>query len=99
MDTFKTLTASLLSLFSAIFLEYFLKFRPGLAEKFILKSDCQRTSGQLDKFVLKTDCQRTSDQLHTENRQDHQEIFRKLDAITKTQTLILQELGKKADRP
>ena len=40
----------------------------------------------------------TSGQIHNENRQDHQEIFRKLDELNKTQTLILQELGKKADR-
>ena len=82
IDAFKVVTSALLCLFSAIFLEYFLKFRPGLAEKFVLKEDCRMTSGQI----------------HNENRQDHQEIFRKLDELNRTQTLILQELGKKADK-
>ena len=82
MNTFEIITSGLLGIFTAIFLEYFLKFRPGLAEKFVLKEDCRMTSSQI----------------HNENRQDHQEIFRKLDELNKTQTLILQELGKKADR-
>lgn len=76
MDPFKAVTGAFMSLFTAIFLEYFLKFRPGLSEKYVLKSDCQRNS----------------DQLHRENREDHQEIFRKLDelqqSVSKTQTMI-----------
>jgi len=78
VDTFKAITATMLSVFSAISLEYFLKFRPGLAEKFVLKADCQRAS----------------DQLHNENRQDHQLLFEEIknlrSEIMKTQGMILE---------
>lgn len=82
MDLFKVVTSCLLGFFSALFLEYLLKFRPGLAEK----------------FVLKIDCQKASDKLYSENREAHKEIFRKLDEINEKQGLILMELGKKVDR-
>ncbi len=52
----------------------------------------------LEKYMLKSDCQRESGKLYTENREAHLEIFRKLDKINETQSLILQELGRKADR-
>ncbi len=82
MDAFKTTVSALLGLFSAIFLEYFLKFRPGLSEKYVLKADCQGASGKL----------------HDENREDHQLIFNELKEIRsemmKTQTMIMQELRR-----
>jgi hypothetical protein len=34
------------------------------------------------------------DLIYSENRESHLEIFRKLDKINETQSLILQELGK-----
>lgn len=82
MDTFKALISAWLTVLSAILIEYLLKFRPGLPEK----------------YVLKRDCQDDSEKLHKENREDHQLIFQRLDKISDQQTLILRELGKKADR-
>lgn len=64
-----------LSLISAIILEYILKFRPGLSEKFVLKSDCLRSQ----------------EQLHNENRQDHKEIFGKLDDLRNIIIDVLKE--------
>lgn len=56
MDTFRWVISGLVGIFTAIFLEYFLKFRPGMAEKYVLKSDCQRDSDRLydtSKGILK----------------------------------------------
>jgi hypothetical protein len=51
MDTFRWVISGLVSIFTAIFLEYFLKFRPGMAEKYVLKSDCQRDSDRLHDTI------------------------------------------------
>lgn len=65
VDTWKAIIAAWLSALSVILLEYLLKFRPGLARE----------------YMAKTDCQRISDQLHRENREDHLEIFKRLDEL------------------
>lgn len=79
MDTFKAVIGAWLGIISAVILDYLLKFRPGLSEK----------------FVLKLDCQRDSDQLHNENRQDHQLMFEEIKGlrteIVKIQTMIIDK--------
>lgn len=82
MGNFKIIIGILCGLHTAILIDYLIRFRPGLPEKYVLKDDSQRTT----------------DQINTENREAHKLIFQKLDEITKSQNLILIELGKKADR-
>ena len=78
MNVFQMVIGIWGSLISAIILEYILKFRPGLSEKFVLKSDCQRSQ----------------EQLHNENRQDHKEIFGKLDDLKNIIIDTLKDKGK-----
>lgn len=83
MDTFKIVFGIVSSFFAACLGEFYLRFRPNLPKEFVLKSDCQRISGQI----------------HKENREDHQIIFAKLDKLkdemAKTQNLIMRELAKR----
>jgi len=79
---FRIIISVLCSFYAAILIDYLIRFRPSLSEK----------------YVLKLDFQRLSDQSNTENREAHKLIFQKLDEINKAQNLILIELGKKADR-
>jgi hypothetical protein len=65
VDTFKGIMGTWLSALSTIMLEYLLKFRPGLPKEYVMRDDCQRSY----------------DQFHKENREDHQEIFRRLDEL------------------
>lgn len=64
-DSFKIAVNAWLGLITAVLSEYLIKFRPGLSERFVLRADCQRIS----------------DQLYRENREDHKEIFKKLDKL------------------
>ena len=92
MDVFKWISGPVLAFLSAICL-YVLKIVAQLPEKYVQKIDFHP-----DNFMLKSDCQRETGKLYQENKEAHLEIFRKLDKINETQSLILQELGKKADR-
>ena len=67
MDWFKSLVLSAIGLFGGLFVENYTRFRPSLSEKYVLKSDCHRTS----------------DQIHTKNREEHGKMFDKLDVLQK----------------
>jgi len=82
MDSFKIVMGILCSFHTGIIVDYLIRFRPGLPEKYVLKKDYERRL----------------DQLNAENKEGHKLIFQKLDEITKSQNLILIELAKKADR-
>ena len=52
-------------IFSTLFIEHFTKFRPGLAEKYMLKED----------FISQMETSKQEvNRLHTENREDHRHI-------------------------
>lgn len=82
----------MLAFLSAICL-YLLKVIVEFPEKYIQKIDFHP-----EQVMLKSDCQREAGKIYQENKEAHLEIFRKLDKTNETQNLILQELGKKADR-
>lgn len=77
MDSFKIIIGILCSLHTAVLIDYLIRFRPGLPEKYVLKKDYERAL----------------DQLNTENREAHKLIFQKLDEITNSQNLILVKLA------
>jgi len=82
MDSFKILIGILCSFHTGIIIDYLIRFRPVLPEKYVLKKDYEHRS----------------DQRNTENREAHALIFQKLDKIADAQAVLLVEVGKKADR-
>lgn len=92
MDIFKWISGPIIAFLTVICL-YLMKKIVEFSEKYVQKSDFHP-----DNFMLKSDCQRETGKIYQENKEAHQTIFSKLDEINKTQGLILQELGKKADR-
>ncbi len=92
MDIFKWIAGPIIAFLSAICL-YLLRIVFEIPEKYVLRADFHP-----DTFMLKSDCQREAGKIYQENKDSFREISRKLDEINKMQTLIMQELGKKADR-
>ena len=92
MDIFKWIAGPIIAFLSAICL-YLIKIVVEIPEKYVQKMDFHS-----EQFMLKSDCQREAGKIYQENKEAHLEIFRKLDKINETQGLILQELGRKADR-
>ena len=69
------------AVFVILFVEHYTKFRPGLAEKFMLRKDCsnqmeirKQEISRLDSNIL---------QIHTENREDHRQIYDELRKMNK----------------
>ena len=54
--------------------EYLLKFRPGLSEKYRMKSDCE---------TILRDLKADSEQLRKDNREDHKGIYSQLEQVNK----------------
>ncbi len=92
MDIFKWIVGPLIAFLTGICL-YLMKIVVEIPEKYVQKIDFHS-----DGYMLKSDCQREAGKIYQENKEAHLEIFRKLDKTNETQNLILQELGKKADR-
>ena len=66
---------------AGIFIEHFTKFRPGLAEKFMLKEDCMAQMEQRKQEINRLDANIL--QVHTENREDHRQIYDELRKMNK----------------
>ncbi len=92
MDIFKWIAGPLIAFLTAICL-YLMKVVVEFPEKYVQKTDFHP-----DSYMFKSDCQREAGKIYLENKEAHRDLFAKLDEINKTQNLILQELGKKADR-
>ncbi len=92
MDIFKWIAGPLLGIMGGVIL-YLIRIVIEIPEKYVQKSDFHP-----DSYMFKSDCQREAGKIYQENKEAHLEIFRKLDKTNETQNLILQELGKKADR-
>ncbi len=92
MDIFKWIAGPLIAFLTGICL-YLMKIVVEIPEKYVLKTDFHP-----DSYMFKMDCQREAGKIYQENKEAHLAIFSKLDKMNETQSLILQELGKKADR-
>lgn len=93
MDSFKIIIGIMCSLHTAVLIDYLIRFRPCLPEKYVLKKDYERVTDQWN-----TENREAHKLMNTENREAHKLIFQKLDEFTKSQNLILIELGKMIDR-
>ncbi len=92
LDIFKWISGPIIAFLTAICL-YLMRVVVEFPEKYVQKTDFHP-----DSYMFKSDCQREAGKIYQENKEAHLEIFRKLDKTNETQSLILQELGKKADR-
>lgn len=69
------------TVFVLLFIEHFTKFRPGLAEKYMLRKDCSNQMELRKQEIIRLDSSIL--QIHTENREDHKQIYDELRKMNK----------------